>query len=82
MQKTWRKEEMKKMFEKKPVVTAGERLTVEIIGIGSKGDGIAKKEGFAIVCQGVNVQVGDKAQVVIEKVLAKMAFAKIEEVFQ
>lgn len=63
-----------KVFGNVPV-KAGDELEVEIISKGSKGDGVAKHEGFIIFVPGTDV--GDKVKVRITKVLASMSFAEV-----
>jgi len=48
---------------------------VEIAFVGSKGDGIAKIEGFTIFVP--NTNVGDKVKVRIGRVLPQYAFAEV-----
>ena len=58
-------------------VKTGEELTVVIIKLGLKGDGIAKLGNFIIIVPGT--RVGQKCKVKITKVIKTCAFAKIVE---
>jgi len=58
-----------------PPVKAGEEIEVEIISKGSKGDGVAKYQGFIIFIPDANV--GEKHKVRVTRVLANMGFAEI-----
>ncbi len=60
---------------RQPPVQQGERLEVEIIGIGKDGDGVAKFEGFVIIIPGT--KKGERHEVEISKVMQRVAFAEI-----
>ena len=60
---------------RQPPVQQGERIEVEIIGIGKDGDGIAKFEGFVIIIP--NAKKGERHEVEISKVMPRVAFAEI-----
>jgi len=62
-----------KGFLKKPV-EPGEQIEVEIVDKGTKGDGIARVDGFVVFVPGV--EIGDKILVKIEKVTNNFAKAK------
>lgn len=69
---------MDKRNELTPPVREGDILDVNIVSMGSKGDGIAKLDKFVIMVK--DTQIGDNVRVKIYKCLAKMAFAeKVEE---
>lgn len=58
----------------KPIpVTVGEEYDVEIENIGSRGDGIARIEGFVIFVKGV--KIGDKLRVRIDSISRRFAMA-------
>ncbi|MBI4210442.1 MAG: TRAM domain-containing protein [Candidatus Diapherotrites archaeon] len=56
-------------------VKEGESYDVEIEGIGEKGDGIAKIEGYVIIVP--NVQKGDKVKVKVNAVRGKVSFGEV-----
>jgi predicted RNA-binding protein with TRAM domain len=56
-------------------VKEGEEYKVRIVGIGKRGDGIAKVKGFVLFIPGV--KKGDELKVRITKVLRNFAFAEI-----
>ncbi len=58
-------------------VSEGEIVEVEIEDLGSKGDGIARKEGFVIFVPGG--EVGEAYDVEVTSVGRKFAFAEISE---
>ena len=58
-------------------VKVGEEVEVTIEAVGTKGDGIAKKEGFVIFVP--NTSKGDTVTIRITKVLNNMAFAEVAE---
>jgi len=60
---------------RQPPVQQGERIEVDIIGIGKDGDGVAKVEGFVVIIQGA--RKGERHEVEITKVLQRVAFADI-----
>ncbi|MBI4399316.1 TRAM domain-containing protein [Candidatus Micrarchaeota archaeon] len=55
-------------------VSVGEKLKVKIEAVASKGDGIAKKEGFVIFVPGVSV--GEEITVEIKEVKSRCAIAE------
>ena len=58
---------------KKPV-EEGKEYTINIVDIGSKGDGIAKIDGFIIFVP--ETKVGQTVKVLVTRVMNKSAFAK------
>lgn len=56
-------------------VEEGDELEVTIEGIGDKGDGIAKVDGFVLFVPGT--RQGDKVKVKVTKVLKNMGFAEV-----
>ncbi|WP_414836954.1 TRAM domain-containing protein [Candidatus Nanohalococcus occultus] len=58
-------------------VEEGETVELEIEDLGSKGDGIARVEGFVVFVPGG--EVGEKYDVEITSVGRKFAFGEIEE---
>lgn len=56
-------------------VNKGDEVNVKIESLGSKGDGIAKIEGFVIMIKGANV--GEEYKIKIYKVIDKVAFGEI-----
>ena len=56
-------------------VTVGEEIDVKIEGVGEKGDGIAKKDGFVIFVP--NVQKDQEVRVKVTKVLRKVGFGEV-----
>ncbi len=58
---------------KKPV-EEGKEYTITIVDIGSKGDGIAKVDGFIIFVP--ETKVGQTVKVLVTRVMNKSAFAK------
>ena len=58
-----------------PPVSVGETIDVQIEAVGSKGDGIAKKDGFVLFIPGVNE--GETVTVKVTKVLRKVGFAEV-----
>jgi predicted RNA-binding protein with TRAM domain len=65
------------MNEQEAPVKEGEEYKVKITSTGSKGDGIAKVNGFIIFVSGV--KKGDYVKVKINKVLKNAAFATFVE---
>ena len=55
-------------------VKVGDELEVTIVAVASKGDGIAKKEGFVIFVPGT--REGDKVKVRITEVRSRSATAE------
>jgi predicted RNA-binding protein with TRAM domain len=68
-------EEEEEDFDKP--VSEGEVVEVDIEDLGSKGDGIARKEGFVIFVPGG--EVGETYDVEVTSVGRKFAFAEIDE---
>ena len=63
---------------RKPVpVKEGETYEVVVEGVGSKGDGIAKYQGFVIVVPGV--QKGEKIKVRVDAVRGRLSFGTVVE---
>lgn len=62
-----------KYFGPKPV-DEGSVYTVEIEGIGAKGDGVGRVKGFVVIVPGVSK--GDKVDVKITAVRGKVAFGE------
>ena len=56
-------------------VSVGEELEVTIEAVASKGDGLAKKEGFVIFIP--NVKVGEKVKIKITDVKRSCAIAEL-----
>lgn len=56
-------------------VKVGEELQVVIDGVGEKGDGFCRKDGFVIFVP--NVQKGDNVTIKVNKVLRKVGFAEV-----
>ena len=56
-------------------VKEGDTYDVEIEGIGEKGDGIAKVQGYVIIVPGV--KKGDKVKVRINAVRGKVSFGEV-----
>lgn len=56
-------------------VKEGDTYDVEIEGIGDKGDGIAKVQGYVIVVP--NVKKGDRVKVKINAVRGKVSFGEV-----
>ncbi len=61
--------------ERKPPVTEGELIDVQIIGTGRDGDGIAKFEGFVIIVP--KAKEGESHEVRITRVMPRVAFSEI-----
>ena len=55
-------------------IKVGEELEVKIEGVGEKGDGIAKKDGFVVFVP--NVKEGETVKVRVTRVLRKFGFAE------
>lgn len=56
-------------------VQEGQIYDVEIEGIGEKGDGIAKVQGYVIIVP--NVKKGDKVKVKVNAVRGKVSFGEV-----
>ena len=55
-------------------VAEGDRLTVEIVGSGEEGDGIAKRDGYTIFVPGASE--GETVEVVVDDLKPKFGFAE------
>lgn len=62
-------------FGKVAPVKEGEELDVKVEGVGEKGDGIARVDGFVLFIPGV--REGDEVRVKVTKVLSKVGFAEV-----
>ena len=58
-------------------VKEGDTYEVEIEGIGEKGDGIARVNGYVIIVP--NVQKGDQVKVKVNAVRGKVSFGEVIE---
>ena len=56
-------------------VRVGDEIDVKIEGVGEKGDGIAKKDGFVIFVP--NVKEGDEVKIKVTRVLRKVGFGEV-----
>ena len=56
-------------------IKVGEELDVKIEGVGEKGDGIAKVQGFVLFVPGV--REGDEVRVRVTRVLRRVGFAEV-----
>jgi len=56
-------------------VKEGAELDVKIEGVGEKGDGIAKVQGFVLFVPGV--KTGDEVRIKVTRVLSKVGFAEV-----
>lgn len=56
-------------------VKVGDELEVTIEGVGEKGDGLAKINGFVLFVP--NTKQGDKVKVRVNRVLTKVGFAEV-----
>ncbi len=65
----------KRRFQGPKPVNEGDEYDIEIEGIGTKGDGIGRINGFVVITP--NAKVGDKVKVKITAVRGKVAFAEI-----
>ena len=70
----YRKFNNDKAYGEKPV-KEGETYDITIEGIGSKGDGIGKIQGFVIIVPGV--KKGDNVKVKVNAVRGKVGFAEV-----
>lgn len=61
-----------------PPVHVNEEIEVEIVSMGSKGDGVAKIKGYVLMIPGA--QMADKVKVRIRKVTPRIGFADLVEV--
>jgi predicted RNA-binding protein with TRAM domain len=58
-------------------VRSGEKYDVKIENIASKGDGIARINGFVIFVP--DTSVGDEVTITVNKVLEKFAFGEVAQ---
>ena len=56
-------------------VKVGDELDATIEGVGEKGDGFTRKDGFVLFV--TNVQKGDNVRIRVNKVLRKVGFAEV-----
>ena len=56
-------------------VKVGDEVDVKIEGVGSKGDGIAKYNGFVLFVP--NTKEGDEVKVRVTRVLRRVGFAEV-----
>lgn len=71
-------EKMKSQSDfKEPPVVIGSEYVSKVIGIGAKGDGIAKVNGFVVILKTPDLQQGQTVKFVVEKVLPNFAIAKV-----
>ena len=56
-------------------VKVGDEIDVKIEGVGSKGDGIAKYNGFVLFVP--NTKEGDEVKVRVTRVLRRVGFAEV-----
>lgn len=56
-------------------VSEGDPMTVEIEGLGDKGDGIARIEGYVLFVPGA--EVGETYEIKVDQVGAKFGFGEI-----
>ncbi len=56
-------------------VKVGDELDVKIEGVGEKGDGLAKKDGFVLFVP--NTKQGDQVKVKVTRVLRNVGFAQV-----
>ena len=61
--------------DKAAPVKVGEEMEVKIDGVGEKGDGIARKEGFVIFVP--NTKKDDNVRIRITRVLRKVGFGEV-----
>lgn len=62
-------------FGKVAPVKVGDELDVKVDGVGEKGDGIARVEGFVLFIPGVNE--GDEVRIRVTRVLRRVGFAEV-----
>ena len=72
-QRGFQRKPMRKAFGPIPV-KEGDTYDVEIEGIGDKGDGIAKVQGYVIVVP--NVKKGDRVKVKVNAVRGRVSFGE------
>ncbi len=65
-------------FNKAPPVNVGEVIVAKCEGIGAKGAGMFKKEGFIIFVEGA--EDGKEYEIKITKVLHRVAFAELVQI--
>jgi predicted RNA-binding protein with TRAM domain len=73
---TFRKDNnnMNRSFQKPPV-NVGDEFDATVEGVGEKGDGFIRKDGFVLFVQ--NVKKGDQVRIKVNKVLKKVGFAEV-----
>jgi predicted RNA-binding protein with TRAM domain len=59
----------------KPPVNVGDEFDATVEGVGEKGDGFIRKDGFILFVP--NVQKGDLVKIKVNKVLKKVGFAEV-----
>ena len=64
-------------MEAKIPIEKGERVEVEIVGIGSKGDGISKYNNFVVIVP--SGEIGKRYNVIITDIYDKFCFSQIVE---
>lgn len=64
-----------KEFGREPPIKEGQTYNVKISSMGTRGDGMAKINGFCIFIPETNV--GEKVNIKITKVLPKVGFGKV-----
>ena len=62
-------------FPQQAPVKVGDELDATIEGVGEKGDGFTRKDGFVLFVP--NVQKGDNVRIRVNKVLRKVGFAEV-----
>lgn len=62
-------------FGRAAPIKVGEEVDVKIEGVGEKGDGIARVEGFVLFVPGV--RQGDEVRVRVTRVLSRVGFAEV-----
>jgi predicted RNA-binding protein with TRAM domain len=72
---TFRKESNFNRGFAKPPVEVGSELDATVEGVGEKGDGFIRKDGFVIFVP--NVKKGDQVRIKVNKVLKKVGFAEV-----
>lgn len=69
------REERQERGDQVPPVQEGQELTVKILSLGTKGDGVAKVQRFAIIVPGT--QPDEEVNIRITRVLPNLAFAEV-----
>lgn len=60
-------------------VAQDDEVKLEIIGVGEKGDGIAKVKKYTVIVTNKDLQIGDKVHARITNVRPNYAFAEVIE---